>query len=779
MESAKMILILKISVRLCLSFIFITALTLSALAQSSARAGVETRQATIATIAKSLDNGDINIVEARDALRLIRTEARTSNEALSKQETDLKSQLESLGEAPEDAKAEPLEVSNRRKTLTQDLTEVSSLTAQAKLNIADAGRLLEGLSQTQRSSFLSEIFKAERSAFMPEKWRAIGQSVKSLRGNFPAHFKQIKAARTELGLWKADKFRSAGLLLFMALLLWPLRLWMKRLFSTRLSRAIPRDAGRYVALLLHTTINVIPAAIALIIIHHGLLSVGLITEAYAPTTRIIICAILLSLLADGFAVGLFNPSKAEWRIIPLQDAPAKSARRLSVCAVMLMGLGAAIMSASTIRPELNPLSNLATIITGLGVCLVTFMASVTTKWELIADHTADISRDVRRRWKRVRKAGFPLIFLIIAALTLGYMNLAYFVSVRMIFFIGLFLWGWVIRRYVIHALNEFDQKVMARQSTAKSSSRQAMLFWTGLVLDGGILLALIPIVLLIFGVDAYSVRTGLLDAFTGITIGNFTLSIADILVGIATFFVILFVTRFLQRALDVRLFEKSGADIGFRNSFRTLLGYAGLITAIVAAIGVIGLDLSSLAIIAGALSVGIGFGLQSIVNNFVSGLILLFERPVKVGDWIVTTSGEGFVKQISVRSTEIETFDRASIIVPNSELISSSVTNWTHKSKVGRVTVPIGIAYGSDAKHVRQILMDVAQKNPKVLKTPEPFVYFKGFGDSSLDLELRIFVKIISEGPLVKNDLRFEILDAFRAEKIEIPFPQRDVNMIK
>ena len=292
-------------------------------------------------------------------------------------------------------------------------------------------------------------------------------------------------------------------------------------------------------------------------------------------------------------------------------------------------------------------------------------------------------------------------------------------------------------------------------------------------------MSLIPIVLLIFGADGYSVKTGLADAFTGITIGNFTLSIADILAGIAIFFVILFVTRFLQRILDVRLFEKSGADIGFRNSFRTLLGYAGLITAIFAAIGVIGLDLSNLAIIAGALSVGIGFGLQSIVNNFVSGLILLFERPVKVGDWVVTTSGEGVVKQISVRSTEIETFDRASIIVPNSELISSSVTNWTHKNKMGRITIPIGIAYGSDAKRVREILMDIARKNPKVLKTPEPFVYFKGFGDSSLDLELRVFVKIISEGPLVKNDLRFEILDVFRAENIEIPFPQRDVHMIK
>ena len=237
------------------------------------------------------------------------------------------------------------------------------------------------------------------------------------------------------------------------------------------------------------------------------------------------------------------------------------------------------------------------------------------------------------------------------------------------------------------------------------------------------------------------------------------------------------VTRFLQKSLDARLFSKDDMEDGFRNSFRTLLGYVGLILAIFSAISVIGLDLSKLAIIAGALSVGIGFGLQSIVNNFVSGLILLFERPVKVGDWVITSAGEGFIKNISVRSTEIETFDRASIIVPNSELISSSVTNWTHKDKSGRVIIPVGVAYSSDAKKVRDILLALTKSHSKILKNPEPIVYFSDFGGSSLDLELRFFIRNIAESPLIKNDLRFDILEAFRDNNIEIPFPQSDITI--
>jgi small-conductance mechanosensitive channel len=221
-------------------------------------------------------------------------------------------------------------------------------------------------------------------------------------------------------------------------------------------------------------------------------------------------------------------------------------------------------------------------------------------------------------------------------------------------------------------------------------------------------------------------------------------------------------------------------DRGARETLVTMSGYVVVAIAILVALGVAGLEFSNLAIIAGALSVGIGFGLQNIVNNFVSGLILLFERPVKTGDWIVVGSTEGYVKRISIRSTQIETFDRADVIVPNSELISGQVTNWMLRDVHGRARVPIGVAYGSDTEKVKNLLLEVARAHPDVITDgtyPEPRVLFLNFGDSSLNFELRCHVQNVDRRLSVISELNFAIDAAFRANGIEIPFPQRDLHV--
>ncbi|MCB1546955.1 MAG: mechanosensitive ion channel, partial [Hyphomicrobiaceae bacterium] len=184
-----------------------------------------------------------------------------------------------------------------------------------------------------------------------------------------------------------------------------------------------------------------------------------------------------------------------------------------------------------------------------------------------------------------------------------------------------------------------------------------------------------------------------------------------------------------------------------------------------------------LAIVAGALSVGIGFGLQSIVNNFVSGLILLVERPIKVGDWIVVGNDQGFVRRISVRATEIETFDRSSLILPNSELITGRVINLTHRNAMGRVIINVGTAYSSDPAEVVALLREIAQAHPTVLRHPEPRIAFVDFGASSLDFSVRVYIPDIKRTFDVQTDLRIAIFKAFAERGIEIPFPQQDLHL--
>jgi small-conductance mechanosensitive channel len=217
-----------------------------------------------------------------------------------------------------------------------------------------------------------------------------------------------------------------------------------------------------------------------------------------------------------------------------------------------------------------------------------------------------------------------------------------------------------------------------------------------------------------------------------------------------------------------------------RNALVTTFGYVAMAIAALVALSLAGISFGNLAIIAGALSVGIGFGLQNIVNNFVSGIIMLVERPVRNGDWIVVGDTEGYVQRISIRTTTIQTLDRADVIVPNSDLISGKVTNWTLGDTWGRIKIPIGVAYGSDVETVIETLLEIANNNEDVIKgnpqLPDPYVLFLDFGDSSLDFELRAIIRNINRRLRVISDINRAINAAFKKQGIEIPFPQRDVN---
>lgn len=269
----------------------------------------------------------------------------------------------------------------------------------------------------------------------------------------------------------------------------------------------------------------------------------------------------------------------------------------------------------------------------------------------------------------------------------------------------------------------------------------------------------------------------------GFQIGSVTIQPLKVILALLGFAVMLSMVGWVRRRMDKSWLNRTRMDRGSKEAMISLTGYLGVAIAFLIALSLAGFELANIALIAGALSVGIGFGLQNIVNNFVSGLILLFERPIKTGDWVVVSGTEGYVKKISIRSTQIQTFDRSDVIVPNSQLISEQVTNWMFRDSIGRIKVPIGVAYGTDTEKVKEILLDIAyQQDFVITQSPilgKPWVLFTEFGDSSLNFELRCYIKEVDSRMHAISEINFAIDKAFRAAGIEIPFPQRDVHIIK
>jgi len=299
---------------------------------------------------------------------------------------------------------------------------------------------------------------------------------------------------------------------------------------------------------------------------------------------------------------------------------------------------------------------------------------------------------------------------------------------------------------------------------------------TQLLLWGGFLLLLLRI----WGYSDEVYAAAVRYVVDGFDIGKLHVAPLRVVMAVVLFSVLVSINSGFKRQLEQNWLKKTRLDRGARDAAATTSGYVGIAVAILVALSVAGVEFTNLAIIAGALSVGIGFGLQNIVNNFVSGLILLVERPIRTGDWIVVGDTEGYVKKISIRSTQIQTFDRADVIVPNSELISGQVTNWMLSDPWGRVKVPVGVAYGSDTARVMQILVELANKNSQVMNNypgvPDPRVLFLGFGDSSLNFELRCIIRDVDRRLQTLSELNLAIDAAFREAGIEIPFPQRDLH---
>jgi small-conductance mechanosensitive channel len=486
---------------------------------------------------------------------------------------------------------------------------------------------------------------------------------------------------------------------------------------------------------------------------------------YAAAQSTIIVVALTALVTTVFA-----PAAAHWRLIPASDHAA--ARICGLVVTLAVVYGSATLIYAVTRIVQAPFALTVT---------VAFPSSLLLAGIVIAILLTPLNGEHRDgmpslRWlTALRVPTWIAIAGIVVSALAGYLALSRFLAQQLIVTGSILALVYLLLLWVdgftqaVGDDNSATGRWLEQRVGLAAQRRDQLALPIGLFFKSTVLVLSVPLILLQWGYRWPDIYEWYRQLFFGFHIGNTQVSIAVVVASLIVFGVAYAAARLFQGWLDARVLKRAGISGGVRDSIRVGVGYVGIVIAALAAFSYAGFNLSSLAIVAGAFSVGIGFGLQSVVNNFVSGLILLAERPIKVGDLVVVGGEEGYVRKISVRSTEVETSERARVIVPNSYLITEKVKNWTLRDNLRRIAIPVPAAHGCDPRKVKAILLKVAQDNPNVVTAPAPSVELEDFGAESLQFRLYAFIDL-SKGGGTSTDLRIAILEAFSAAGIATPW---------
>ncbi len=726
----------------------------------------------------SLPAGEL--AKAREQLELVRERAKVVDLELASPLAQMDAQLSRLGPAPKEGETEPETVAKQRADLNQVRGVLLGAQAQLALAAGAADQLASQAGQIERTRYFDRLFKLEKSILAPSLWTdglaktsdVWARTTRLVNG----YYQLITENNSAWVAW----FLLAAFIVLSFSGYYACRVLAHRV---RAGKAPNGELGKLVRVV------AVPIGYALVAVIATTVFGLLLFEIGAESARIEQFYTAFSLMmvmfafARGLARSILSPTRPDWRIANLSSQAAQKWLNLLTIAFV-------IMAASYLFEALSQVLNLSDDLKAMrrGIVLPALMI-ILVRLILIAQRDRRSGDALQGSTVYFSWAAYlvqPIWLLVIAtgvALIAGYLTLATYIVANIVIISIVVSFLYCVRRladaFVAQSISE-GSRISNTLKHAFSMSEQGIKrsgIALNAIVDLTLLLLGLPLLLTLTALSWVDVRSWFSTAFFGFDIGDITISLSSILLAITVFVVGLTLTRFVTGWLDRRILSATELDAGVRNSIRTGASYTATILALLVAFAAAGVNFGNIAIVAGALSVGIGFGLQSIVNNFVSGLILLAERPIKVGDWVSVTAGEGTVTKINVRATEIETFDRCSIIVPNSSLISDAVQNWTHGDLMGRCRVAVGVSYDADPQQVHDILVKCAEEHPRAMVYPLPSVLFKEFGASSLDFELRVFIDDVNWVAFVASELRFSIHKALKEAGIEIPFPQRDINV--
>ncbi len=739
--------------------------------QPSEAASLESIKASLDEIEAAIGREDVTaetLAGLRRSLNSAMDGIRAKIEELEPRVRELEERLKQLGPAPaKDAPPETAEIANEREELTATFSELDGALKQYRVLSVRIEQLSERLAQKRHALYASELLARSPSILDPFFWLDAFRALPAELRSATALFETWMSERPEGVRWIA----AAVILIFIAALTIGLsRWWFPRLLTgpcnTRAQKAWTA-LWVFVWLAARTPLASFAALMVLD-------TLGLLTWRVEQIAQGLVVGIAAAAFGRGIARGLFAPEKPERRLVQEDVDTARFFHNHLVWATRALGVVIVLQVAH--KALFAPL--IITIATNalFGAITAAFLSDLIFRLGRIKSVQGHAL--VAAPW--VHPLALVVTVLIVLALVTGYAGLAAFVALRVIVAAAVFGALYLLLVVTQSLFATFGEQSPQARILAANLGVSAR----GVGLGAALLSAIIRVALIVLAclliIGPWEVSTAdLFDTVRnipfGFKIGEIHLSFRTVLAATVALVVLLIVIRVVRRWLEVELLPRTTLEPSLQLSIATIFGYVGAIAAIAVALTGLGFDLQKIALIAGALSVGIGFGLQSVVSNFVSGLILLTERPIRVGDSIVVKGEEGWVRRVRVRATEIETFDRASVIIPNSELITGIVKNWTRVNTLARIVVKVGVAYETDPAQVRDILLEIANAHPQIVGSPPPAAFLVGFGDSALEFELRCIVKDVEKGMSVKSDLHYEIIKRFREAAITIPSPQREL----
>jgi potassium efflux system protein len=743
---------------------------------------VDEARATLDRVDKALANGtlsDAQLADLRGQIDPIETHANEVVAQLTPILAGIKARLDQLGPKPADnAPAESAQVTAERAEQQKKLTDVDETLKRARLIAVQADQTADHIASRRRELFTSALFQRTNSLFDPNLWGAVardlprdGRGVEMLASDFWSN-----ASYRLTGWWRAAFV--ATILLLIAIYVGATRL-SRRVVAHEPSIADPTRFRKVrAALWVGMIVAVVP--LASVTLFFALFnSFDLLGVRLEPLVHAVIVGVLRIALAAGLARALLQPSRPHWRLMDVSDSVAEKISRLAITVACVVSATRILEALSAVVGAMLPVS---VFTRGLGALFVAVAMAAALYGILSEPDDADECLGpkvvARRDWYApLRFAAWAAILVLIASVAVGYIALAAFLvdQIAWIACVGSVLYLVLAFIEEIIAVSFKPAAPLGRSLTASVGIKREALEQIGILLSGGLHVALFCIAALLvlapWGVQSDDLASSVRAAFFGVTFGGVTISLSSVVFSLVLFALVYGATRGLQYWLDTRYLPHTNLDTGLRNSIKTSLGYVGFIIAVALALGYLGLSFEKLAIVAGALSVGIGFGLQSIVNNFVSGLILLWERAIRVGDWIVVGDEQGFVRRINVRSTEIETFDRAMMIVPNSNLITGVVKNWVRTDRVGRLKISLSVQSGADPDKVRDLLIGAAKAHDLVLSIPAPQVLLTSLEAAAYKYDLLAYVDDVETSQRVKSELLFEIHRRFKAASLSLGAP--------